>query len=45
VFVIQFGRTVGRNLGPYFAAWGVPLTERVERELADLPEWMPEGLE
>jgi hypothetical protein len=42
VFVIQFGRTVGRNLGPYFAAWGVPLTERVEQTLSDLPAWMPE---
>ncbi len=43
-FAVRFGRTVGRHLGPYFAAWGVPLSERVERETGGLPVWMPDGL-
>lgn len=39
LFVILFSRTVGQNLAPYFRAWGVPLTDRVETELAGLPIW------
>ena len=44
-FVITISRAVGRNLEPYFRAWGVPLSERPARELSDLPVWMPEGFE
>ncbi|MFU8828151.1 MAG: M60 family metallopeptidase, partial [Phycisphaerales bacterium] len=39
LFVITFSRTVGRNLAPYFKAWGIPLTPRVDAVLADLPLW------
>ncbi len=44
-FVIQMSRTVGRNLEPYFAAWGVPLSDRPARELQDLDAWMPTGFQ
>ena len=42
LFVEQFSRTVGRNLEPYFTAWGVPLSEGLDERLADLPVWMPQ---
>ncbi|TVR99866.1 MAG: hypothetical protein EA423_12050 [Phycisphaerales bacterium] len=42
LFVEQFSRTVGRNLAPYFTAWGVPLSEGLDERLADLPVWMPQ---
>ncbi|MCW5756057.1 MAG: M60 family metallopeptidase [Phycisphaeraceae bacterium] len=45
VFVITMSRAVGHNLEPYFRAWGVPLSDRPARELADLPGWMPPGYE
>ncbi len=45
LFVITMSRTIGRNLGPYFEAWGVPLSPRVEREVGDLSVWMPAGWE
>jgi hypothetical protein len=44
-FAIQMGRAVERNLAPYFAEWGVPLTDAPANELADLPVWMPAGYE
>jgi hypothetical protein len=34
--------TVGRNLGPFFEAWGVPTSPEARQSLADLPAWMPE---
>lgn len=41
-FVILFSRTVGKNLGPYFRTWGVPLTPAVEEAVSALPDWMPQ---
>jgi len=42
-FVIEFSRTVGHDLGPYFTAWGVPITDAVARAVGHLPTWMPES--
>jgi hypothetical protein len=42
-WLIRFSRTVGRDLGPFFAAWHAPVSDAARREVADLPEWMPEG--
>ncbi len=44
-FAIRMSRAVGRNLEPYFRAWGIPLSDRVGREVGDLPVWMPEGID
>ena len=37
----RLSRATGRNLGPFFVAWGVPTTEAARQTLADLPKWMP----
>ncbi|MBN1846312.1 MAG: M60 family metallopeptidase [Sedimentisphaerales bacterium] len=42
-WLIRFSRTVGRDLGPYFEAWGVPTTPAARQSLADLPAWLPDG--
>ena len=42
-WLVRFSRTVGRNLGPFFQAWGVPTSDQARAEVADLPVWMPEG--
>ena len=43
-WLVRFSRQVGRNLGPFFEAWGVP-TSRVARDsIADLPAWLPSDL-
>jgi hypothetical protein len=45
LFVITMSRTIGRNLQPYFEAWGVPLSPRVEKAIGHLSVWMPAGWE
>jgi len=42
-WMVRFSRAVGRNLGPFFQAWGVPTSEKARASIADLPAWMPEG--
>lgn len=44
-WLVRFSREVGRNLGPFFQAWGVPTSEAARQSIADLPGWMPEGME
>ncbi|MHB1561572.1 MAG: M60 family metallopeptidase, partial [Isosphaeraceae bacterium] len=41
-WLVRFSRTCGRNLGPFFRAWGVPTSEAARASIADLPGWMPE---
>jgi len=37
----RFSKTVGRNLGPFFEAWGVPTSEAARDSISGLPSWMP----
>ena len=37
----RLSRATGRNLGPFFVAWGVPTSEAARRSVASLPAWMP----
>lgn len=41
-WLIRFSRAVGRNLGPFFEAWGVPTSDSARASLRDLPVWLPE---
>ena len=41
LWMVTFSRAVGRNLGPFFEAWGVPISEEALKSVADLPAWMP----
>lgn len=40
-WMVRFSRTCGRNLGPFFVAWGVPTSEGARQSIAEMPEWMP----
>ena len=42
-WLVRFSRTVGRNLGPFFQAWGVPTSQAARDEVSGLPVWLPEG--
>jgi hypothetical protein len=42
-WLVRMSRTVGRNLGPFFQAWGVPTSEAARAAVAELPAWLPEG--
>ena len=40
-WLVRFSRACGKNLGPFFEAWGVPTSESARKSIADLPAWMP----
>lgn len=40
-FLTRFSRTVGKDLGPFFTAWGLPTSEAARQSVASLPKWMP----
>lgn len=41
-WMVRMSKRIGKNLGPYFDAWGVPVSEAAKESIADLPTWMPE---
>jgi hypothetical protein len=42
--MVRFSRQVRRNLGPFFLAWGIPVSSAARASIADLPAWMPDEL-
>lgn len=42
-WMVRFSRAVGKDLGPFFTAWGVPTSQGARDSIAELPDWMPEG--
>lgn len=43
LFMVRFSRLVGKNLGPFFQAWGIPTTENARNSVSSLPSWMPKN--
>ena len=43
-WMVRFSKAVGRNLGPFFQAWGVPTSDGARASIQSLPAWMPAGL-
>lgn len=41
-WMIRFSTKVGKNLGPFFDAWGVPVSDTAKAAVSHLPRWMPE---
>jgi len=44
-WLVVFSKTVGHDLGPYLAAWGIPLSAAARAEVAALEPWMPARME
>ena len=42
-WLVRLSRTLGRDLGPFFEAWGVPVSAVARRSVEPLPDWLPEG--
>jgi len=40
-WLVRFSRATGKNLGPFFEAWGVPTSQAARDSIKDLPAWMP----
>jgi hypothetical protein len=43
-WLVRLSRATGRNLGPFYQAWGVPTSEAARSSVKDLPAWMPAEL-
>ena len=41
-WLVRFSNHVGRNLGPFFDQWGVPVSQGAKDSIAHLPAWLPE---
>jgi hypothetical protein len=42
-WMVRFSRAIGKNLGPFFQAWGVPTSLAARDSIQSLPQWMPEN--
>jgi hypothetical protein len=40
-WMVRFSKAVGKNLGPFFQAWGVPTSNAARQSIVNLPGWMP----
>jgi hypothetical protein len=40
-WMVRYSNHVGRNLGPFFEHWGVPVSGTARESVAHLPRWMP----
>ena len=40
-WLTRFSRATGKNLGPFFEAWGVPTSDSARAAVKDLAAWMP----
>lgn len=41
-WMVRFSRAAGKNLGPFFQAWGVPTSQAARDSIQELSAWMPE---
>jgi hypothetical protein len=42
-WMVRFSQTIGKNLGPFFQAWGIPTSEQARDSIQSLPQWLPEN--
>jgi hypothetical protein len=40
-WLIRFSNEVGRDLGPFFQTWGMPLSNEAIQQVKGKPVWMP----
>jgi hypothetical protein len=40
-WMLRLSKAANRNLGPFFDAWGVPVSDEARKEVAGLDPWMP----
>jgi hypothetical protein len=42
-WLLRMSKATGKNLGPFFRAWGVPTSDAAQASVASLTPWMPRG--
>ena len=43
-FLVRYSKITGKNLGPFFDAWGIPVSSSAKAEVSKLEAWMPKGM-
>lgn len=43
MWLVRASRSVDRDLGPFFEAWGLPVSAAAREQVAALDDWMPDG--
>ena len=41
-WMTRMAKTVGRDLGPFFEQWGVPVSKKARAAIESLPAWKPD---
>lgn len=41
LWMVLFSKTVNRNLGPFFRAWGIPVSKKALESIENMPSWVP----
>ncbi len=41
-WMVRMAKTVGRDLGPFFERWGIPVSKKARAAIASLPPWQPD---
>lgn len=40
-WMVRYSKISGKNLGPFFDAWGIPVSSQAKAQIGSLPSWMP----
>lgn len=43
-FLVRYSKIANKNLGPFFNAWGIPVSAAAKAEVSKLDPWMPDDL-
>ena len=43
-WMTRMSQATGKNLGPFFQAWGIPTSDAARKSIEKLPAWMPADL-
>lgn len=43
-FLVRYSKITGKNLAPFFDAWGIPVSSAAKAEVAKLEAWMPKEM-
>lgn len=43
-FLVRYSRITNKNLGPFFEAWGIPVSSAAKTEVRKLEAWMPKEM-
>ncbi len=43
-FLVRYSKITNKNLGPFFDAWGIPVSAAAKAEISKLDAWMPKGM-